>query len=292
MPIAAKMILDSISQEGHRLRTFQITCHRWILAEINTHRALSRNYRSSRAVPFTKLLAEVRHNTAMPVAWLKNKPGMVATEPMTPDEEKLARQEWEWAASSAADWAEAVGKTGLHKQWVNRLLEPYLFVHGVISGTDFANFYHLRRAADAQPEFKALTDAMWEAEQTSTPTLLTAGQWHLPYVDASDEAVFRHLSPLGCNAELRKLSVARIARVSVKPHDSDSVDTDKDLALHGKLLKDRHMSPFEHQATPDSLALYRRTAGLCWMTPALHGNFTGWCQYRKMIPGEYMPEVC
>jgi thymidylate synthase ThyX len=156
MSISAKIIADSISPEGIRMISFEITCHRWILAEINTHRALSRNYRSSRAVPVTKLIEEVRYNPAMPVAWLKNKPGMVATEPMTADEASLARSIWKSAAFDAAYRAGTLSDLGLHKQWVNRILEPYLYVHGVISGTDWANFYSLRRAPDAQPEFKAL----------------------------------------------------------------------------------------------------------------------------------------
>jgi thymidylate synthase ThyX len=282
MSISAKIIADSISSEGIRLTSFEITCHRWILAEINTHRALSRNYRSSRAVPVTKLIQEVRTNPAMPVAWLKNKPGMVAIEPMTLNEAEIAQYTWESAANDAADRAQALNNLGLHKQWVNRILEPYLYVHGVISGTDWNNFFALRRAADAQPEFKVLADAMWEAKEASTPQYLSPNQWHLPYV--SDDELFNFhpelLTEEGNEPSCIKLSVARVARVSIKPFDMDTIDVAKDLELYERLLAQRHMSPFEHQATPDAYLGHES---------GLYGNFTGWVQYRKTLPNEHIP---
>jgi hypothetical protein len=41
------------------------------------------------------------------------------------------------------------------------------------------------------------------------------------------------------------------------------------------LLRDGHMSPFEHQARPWTIADDANT-----------GNFVGWLQYRKMLPDE------
>jgi thymidylate synthase ThyX len=57
---AAKILADSLSPEGIRLTTFEVTFPRFILAEFNTHRMLSRNSASSRAIP-TEKLAEARH---------------------------------------------------------------------------------------------------------------------------------------------------------------------------------------------------------------------------------------
>lgn len=280
MTISAKMILDSVSPQAHRLRTFEICAHRFILAEINTHRALSRNYRSSRAVPVAKLLEEVRTNPAMPVAWLKNKPGMQATEPMTERERAWAKLAWLNAVEDAAERTEELMELGLHKQWTNRLIEPYLMVHGVITGTDFNNFYALRRHPDAQPEFKALADAMWECEQASTPIKLNPGDWHLPYITAGEYSHFISLELL------QKASVARVARVSYSNHDGSRPDIEKDLALHDKLFESKHMSPFEHQATPDGHLLNWDDKFAGWRNPKQHGNLTGFRQYRKMIPGE------
>lgn len=56
MSISATVIADSVSPAGIRLTTVQYRAPRCILAEINTHRAFTRNARSSRAVPTAKLL--------------------------------------------------------------------------------------------------------------------------------------------------------------------------------------------------------------------------------------------
>ena len=64
--------------------------------------------------------------------------------------------------------------------------------------------------------------------------------------------------------------------MSYLTHDGKR-DPEKDVALHDSLLRNGHMSPFEHQGTPlpDSLRQYT-----C-------GSFGyGWAQYRKYIPHE------
>ena len=48
---SARIILDSISPEGYRLTTMEVTLHRFVLAEFNTARVFSRNSASSRAIP-------------------------------------------------------------------------------------------------------------------------------------------------------------------------------------------------------------------------------------------------
>lgn len=53
--IKAEIIADSINQYGNRITSFVITFPRIVLAEFNTHRALSRNSASSRAIPFNKM---------------------------------------------------------------------------------------------------------------------------------------------------------------------------------------------------------------------------------------------
>jgi thymidylate synthase ThyX len=271
---SARVLAHSVNTTGSELITFEITCHRWILAEINTHRMLSRNFRSSRAVPFKKLCEEVLSNPAMPIVWGKNRPGMQSTELMDEIDTMACYAAWKRAANKAVDEAEELDFIGLHKQWVNRILEPFLWVHGVISGTEWSNFYARRRAADAQPEFKALADAMWSVHKASKPRLLSEGQWHLPYVSND----FLHHKD---NYEtLRKLSVARVARVSYKPHTGEDTNLAAEFERHDRLLANGHMSPFEHQARPCG------EEGFYSYNP-LRGNFhNSWVQYRKLIPGE------
>ena len=54
--ISANVICDSINEQGVRLTTFEIEYPRFILAELNTHRQLSRNSSSSRAIPIQNIL--------------------------------------------------------------------------------------------------------------------------------------------------------------------------------------------------------------------------------------------
>lgn len=302
MTISAQIIADSINSQGNRVTTMQITAHRWILAEINTHKDLSRNYRSSRAVPVKRLLQEVRENPAMPIAWLKNKPGMQATEPMTESMISSARQTWLQAARSAANNADILCRVmGLHKQWANRVIEPFLYVHGVITATEWANFYALRRHPDAQPEFRALADAMWEAQQASTPQLLRPGEWHLPYVDNTEDspdfmALDNMIGEGGRGPadvdwmfpQAIKISAARCARVSYMTHDGKTPSIEADLKLYDQLVGSvpAHASPCEHQATPDTwLSIYPPG---CWARPELHANLRGWISHRKFLPNEYV----
>jgi thymidylate synthase ThyX len=277
---SARVLAHSINAVGSELITFEITCHRWILAEINTHRMLSRNFRSSRAVPFKKLCEEVLSNPAMPIMWGKNKPGMQSTELMDEIDTMACYAAWKRAANKAVDEAEELDFIGLHKQWVNRILEPFLWVHGVISGTEWSNFYARRRAADAQPEFKALADAMWQVHKASKPVLLHEGEWHLPYFQFGDFVP---------NDHRLKLSVARVARVSYKPHTNEDTNLAAEFERHDRLLANGHMSPFEHQARPRTYDEYEEVAG---QGIIVHdglplSNFDdSWVQYRKLIPGE------
>lgn len=275
MPISAKILADSISPAGIRLTTWEISCHRWILAEINTHRVLSRNFRSSRAVPVARMLEEVRNDPAMPVEWRKNQKGMVGGLTFDdPEELNDLKEVWLKAAVDAAYNSEKLLKIGLHKQWANRLLEPFLWVHGIISATEVTNFFELRRNVDAQPEFKALADLMWIAREKSTPRKLAPGEWHLPYIEEGE------LNTHGVTKCLR-ISAARCARVSIRPFDGNA-DLTAEFDRADRLLKDKHLSPFEHQATPD-----RQNGLSClWVKPNEHGNYYGWRQYRKMLPSD------
>ena len=281
MPIQVKILADSISPQGRRLTTFQYQAHRWILAEINTHKMISKNARSSRAVPVKKIIEEVRNDPAMPVFWGKNKSGMVAVEEMDPVEIQFLEKTWRQAAKDACNWAEYYEGFGLHKQTVNRLLEPFMWAHGILTATDWGNFFALRTAPDAQPEFKALADQMLAAYEASQPKLLNPGEWHLPYVT---EAEYQTHSL----ETLKMLSAARVARVSYKPFDGDD-SIEKELSRAQALIDGGHWSPFEHQGTPDyvdGVTIWNGKNVPAWEQTHLHGNFHGWIQLRKTFGGE------
>ena len=261
--IFAKVITDSISFSGVRLTTIEYSAPRFILAEFNTHRVFSRNAGSSRAIPTTKIIERVEETPVIPV-WSRNKPGMQGIFDVTDEEMAEWTAIWLEARDDAVKHAKRLLDKKAHKQSVNRILEPFMFYKGVVTSTEWDNWFALRDHEAAQPEIAILARAMKAAMDSSVPTLLNYGQWHIPYI-TEDEANLSHEEKL-------KVSVARCARVSYKTFDDDKLsDPLKDFGLYDGLLEEQHLSPMEHQATP----LLDPTE---WSA-----NFRGWNQFRQTI---------
>ena len=120
MTISAKIIEDSISEDGVRLTTLQLKYQRFFHSELMTHRTFSRNASSSRAIPVAKMIEQVRTNPAMPIYWGSNKPGMQAGEELTGKALERAKELWLMAAQYAANCADEMQNkdTDLHKQHI------------------------------------------------------------------------------------------------------------------------------------------------------------------------------
>jgi len=290
MTTTAQIVADSISPDGVRLTTMQLRYPRFIHAEFMTHRMFSRNASSSRAIPVAKMIEDLRRDPAMPVFWGSNKPGMQAGAELEMHDLLGVKCVWIAAMEDAIAHAETLMRTGLHKQIANRILEPWAHINVVVTATDWYNFYALRRHKDAQPEIKVLADAMWDAQQASIPKLLQPGEWHLPYTNAADidQSVFAE-TPEAIEM-VKKVSVARCARVSYLTHDGKQTTVEEDLKLYDRLLGSSplHASPAEHQATPDR-QYYQDNGLVDWDRSELHGNFTGWIQFRKTLQNEWVP---
>lgn len=268
MNISAIIVADSIGTNEKRITTMQLKFHRFILPEFNTHRMFSRNASSSRAIPTAKLIEQVRNNPVMPVFWGKNQAGMQAKEELDDFCKKNAIMHWKQAAENAADDAGWLLSTGLHKQIVNRLLEPFLPINVIVTATEWDNFFELRDHPDAQPEMQELARCMKRAMQESEPKSLNPIHWHLPYI-TDDDYKQDHLTDI----DLAKISAARCARVSYLKHDGTNPSIEEDLALFEKLVmaKPSHASPCEHQAYfhPESIS---------------SRNFKGgWVQFRDYL---------
>ena len=165
--ISAEIVADSISPQGDRLISVLCTFPRIILAEINTHRMLSKNTSSSRAIPFNKMLEAVQENPFIPIAWQKEHTGMQGNEYIT-DEENIQTciDDWLLARNSAIESAQILNK-GFNKKdeqgnWIqteeidftdkvtkqlcNRLLEPFMWTTMLSTGSKegWDNFHSLR----------------------------------------------------------------------------------------------------------------------------------------------------
>jgi thymidylate synthase ThyX len=270
MGIYAKVLTDSISPAGVRLTTMEVKYWRFIHAEIMTHRVFSRNAASSRAIPVKKMIAAVRQDPAMPIFWGKNQSGMSARTELDETAKELAVREWKALMHDALDTAERLSDSDidLHKQLVNRILEPYAHITIILTSSQWQNFYLQRAHEDAQPEIQAIARLMQTAHEASTPTPLAMGEWHLPLIQPDE----RHLDI----ELLKKISVARCARVSYLTHDNVR-SIDKDVELYERLMTggaNGHWSPTEHVATPIA------------DPNEFSGNFRGWHQFRKEFLNE------
>jgi hypothetical protein len=272
----------------------------------------SRNASSSRAIPVERIIKDIQEDPAVPVHWGKNQPGMQAREELSNEDKLLASCHWLDAMDETIRHVKELVALGLHKQCANRLLEPWSHINVVVTATDYANFFALRSHEDAQPEIKELSDLMQHALLLSEPRCIEVGEWHLPYVEAEDWTravrylqINRGTRDMPTRQEiysvLRKVSTARNARVSYLTHDGRPTSLLEDIELHNKLVvaTPLHASPAEHVATPDEYDGYvivghknndpdQPQKVPNWNNRQLHGNFTGWMQYRKCLPGEFV----
>lgn len=274
MAFECRVECDSISPADVRLTTFVVTFPRFILSEVNTHRMLSRNSASSRAIPVEKRIAQIEADPFIPEAFGRNQKGMQAGDVLAEGEAREARFVWECACRSAIDHARRLAGLGVHKQLANRLLEPFAWHTAVLSATDWANFFALRCHPDAQPEFRKIAEMMRDALAASKPRIVGFGAWHLPFI-SQDE-----LEDLGSNFtwdDIKKVSAGRACRVSYLTHDGRR-DPREDISLAERLIAARplHASPLEHVATP-------------YVGSVLRGNFRGWRQFRHQIQNESIP---
>ena len=266
--------------------------------EFMTHRVFSRNASSSRAIPFEKQVEEIRKDPAMPLEFRKNQKGMKAGELC--DNQETCKEIWLSAMDKAINEATSLHKQGAHKQYVNRILEPFSHICVVVSATEYANFFALRYHSAAQPEIAELARQMYECYKRSEPRRLEEGEWHLPFINsetywethkyAKELAKETGTLPLPVKEQdvetlIIKRSVARCARVSYNKHDGTKATIEEDLALYERLLGEQpiHASPAEHQA---QVQKYDFISPFPKLQITWSGNFKGWRQYRKTLEGE------
>lgn len=325
--ISARVVAKSVSAySGTIITTWEYEAPKCILAELNTHRMFSRNAQSSRAVPVSKVIDQIRNNPVTPIHWGSNQAGMVAGEEINntvliPRYVEITAENgdkflekihvratrdygWDEWARINADYAEAYDSAGYHKQVPNRPMEAFTFVRGVITTTEIDNFFHLRVHPAADPFIQELARCMWEAYELAEAEVLHEGEWHTPYVEhfrASDGDAFLeyHHNGIGVDVERAKqISAAGTAQVSFRKLDLSEETVDR---VYSRLVDDEtpHASCVEHQATPMRVFEYEWCGGLnaidYFSEGKSHmddlgnlwsGNFKHWIQNRKLIPNE------
>ena len=299
--ITAKVILDSVNPDGVRLTTYELVYNRTVHSEFMTHKMISKNAASSRAIPFGKMVEQTK---AVPVFFGKNQSGMQASEELSAEAIKISKHLIDTHRQFSNMIAERLFELGNHKQVFNRYTEAHQMIKVVASATEWDNFFWLRNDNMADPIIHELAKCMYEARLTSKPQQLLPDEWHLPYVDVlvDQDGNRGYYIELDNNDYMKlfvedaiEFSSASCASVSFRNTD---YGLEKCKEVHERLVSDKrkHASAMEHQCKvfteKDGCNLVYAST---WEEGITHidrqanlwsANMREWVQYRKLITGE------
>jgi len=296
----AKILADSLSPDGVRLTTMEVEYPHAIHKDLMTHRMFSRNFQSFRGFPPEKVIENIQDDPFIPESFDLRIAGMGQGE-AHPDQQ-VAWDIWDRHIECRVATAKDMTALNLAKAQVNFVLQDLTWITGIISATEWDNFWKLRLALDpntgdplARPEVYNIALLMLTAYESSEPRQLEYGQWHVPLISA-DEPFPKFANDRVRWDFLKAVSTGRCARTSYVTHHGLR-DPGADIGLHEKLKSDTHMSPFEHVARPFGLdewfaiaeiqdhidkylAIPRKDRERMQRQLEFHANFRGWHQYR------------
>lgn len=282
--------------DADRLVTLVGRFPRSVLAEFNTHRVFSRNSASSRARSVKSVVESVLQDPYVPL-FTENRPGMSGRFIQDSNVVRQAREDWLAARDSAVEsflrvlmgveynpdlspgenldyYYENIYKNpdvtsgGVHKQDVNRLLEPFMWHEVVFTAAHWENFFALRCDFEhTYIPFYAFAVLVREALRVSTPEV---SEYHTPFLTSEEKSQLTGNMVADQGLLMKSSSVA--ANISYR----DAADTQASIRLGERLLEAGHMSPFEH------VAYISNNLGR-----PLGGNFGElWDQYRRFLEVE------
>ena len=174
----------------------------------------------------------------------------------------------------------------------------------------------------AEIHIQTLAESMWDAMNESIPKKLQPGEWHIPFGDRMEIPSLINLATKQITKnkpeyspdvhEIQividnisiKIATARCGRLSYMTFDNE-INYEKDIQLHDKLLKDKHMSPFEHCArvmSNDEYAHFYKgrlvtrefeveECGENYLIVSSNDENYGWCNnFKGFIPYRYIIE--
>jgi hypothetical protein len=358
--IKAELVAHSKNEQGDELISVLATFPRIILAEVNTHRMLSKNTSSSRAIPFNKMVETIKEDPFIPIAWQKEHKGMQGSEYFTDDKHiSLIQGNWLQARDNAIKIAEGLSggiykstegvlppvkvEEGVTKQLCNRLLEPFMWTTMLITGSKsgWENFFNLRcpqyeyggltfksqkdcynnflinhpedlpylpttqiewlkiNKGQAEIHIMDLAEKIYDAYNESTPKVLKAGEWHIPFEDKLPTLKVAYTDDgldykEKCTTEDKVfMSVAMAARTSYTVvGEEKELNPHALIGLHDRLLAQDppHSSPLEHCARAMSEVEYTAACSTGLSRKGFDGKaMYGWCNNLKgFVPYRYM----
>lgn len=271
--IKAEIVAHSRNIEtGDELITYRLTYPRIILAQLNTYKQITKITASSRAQPFNKVVEVIENDPFIPMAYQKAHKGMQGTEYFT-DEEEIRQRDLEWltARDKAVEQAKKLNELGVTKQVTNRILEAYMWVTQLVTGTREA-YEHLfnQRCPEyeiggvkgrskkemgldlsdeewltcnkghAEIHFMDLAEKMYDALRDSEPKELKPGELHIPYLDTP------LMTPDLFPEDVIKYSCGLTAHTSYTTiGDGTKMSIEKARGLFDHCLENGHYSVFE-----------------------------------------------
>lgn len=233
----SEIILDSVIG-GERVTCFRVTYPRIVHSEFMRHRSGSYCSASSRAIPLDRMINQYANYT--PDNWRKHQPGMqpMEGEVFKDDEIFHFKVKYKYIKELSVEYAKLLHKGGVAKEQVNRLIEPYSYITHLVQMTEkgFKHFFELRTDSHAQYEFRVIAEKMKEQYIKSTPV---KRDFHLPFFEYEETIDSNNFY------DAAMISSARCARTSYYNHENKKTLSADDFNLSERLLKDKHLSPFE-----------------------------------------------
>lgn len=271
--IKAEIVAHSRNIEtGDEIITYRLTYPRIILAQLNTYKQITKITASSRAQPFNKVVEVIENDPFIPLAYQRTHKGMQGTEYFTTEEEIRERDlEWLTARDKAVEQAKKLNDLGVTKQVTNRILEAYMWVTQLVTGTREA-YEHLfnqrcpeyevngvkgrskkemglnltdeewllSNKGHAEIHFMDLAEKMYDALGDSEPKELKPGELHIPYLDTP------LMTPDLFPEDVIKYSCGLTAHTSYTTiGDGTKMTIEKARGLFDHCLENGHYSVFE-----------------------------------------------
>lgn len=261
---------------------------------------------NSRAIPFEKMVEVIEKEPFIPIAWMREHKGMQGTDYLTdPKHIEEKTNTWLAARDMAIDISRdlvndivrvtyddsegynaisntEIPNTSLSKNYGNRLLEPFMWVTQLCTGTR-ESFEHLfeqrcpiydikgvetkyksRKEAinnhdwlkeyddlwwlqhnkgQAEIHFMDLAEKMYDALNESTPVIMKEDEWHIPFSDRPE------FTPEMSLKDKIILSCAMTARVSFTTiADNENLTLEKAKRIYDKCVEQGHFSVVSHCA--------------------------------------------
>ena len=260
---------------------------------------------NSRAIPFEKMVEVVEKEPFIPIAWMREHKGMQGTEYLTdPKHIEEKTDTWLAARDMAIDISRdliqdivrvtyddsegynaisniEIPNTSLSKNYGNRLLEPFMWVTQLCTGSreSFEHLFNQRcpiynieglkftskkdaiglfpylkdmtdlewlqcNSGQAEIHFMYLAEKMYDALNESTPDILKEDEWHIPF--KKDILSKNDMISL---ENIIKMSVCLTAKVSyTKIGDENTITIEKAREMYDRLKDSGHWSCFGHIA--------------------------------------------